>query len=145
MFNWTLKSFEQLSNLELFRMLELRTNIFVVEQNCPYPELDDDDLKCTHLLLQENDKIVGTARLFPVVEGKTKIGRVCLHSDYRGKGLAHELMINSIKYCQANGAEFIKISAQAHLEKFYQNHNFKTASDVYLEDGIPHIDMHLTI
>ena len=56
MFNWTLKSFEQLSNLELFRMLELRTNIFVVEQNCPYPELDDDDLKCTHLLLQENDK-----------------------------------------------------------------------------------------
>lgn len=141
---WEFKSFEELTNLELFRMLELRTNIFVVEQNCPYPELDDADLICKHLLLKLNDQIIGTARIFPTKNYKSKIGRVCIHKDFRGNAYAHELMQRCIQECKVNGSELIEISAQHHLEAFYQSHQFKTVSEIYLEDGIPHIKMQLT-
>lgn len=145
MMNWQIQTFEEIDKWDLFKMLELRTNIFVVEQICPYPELDEYDLKCTHVLLKLNDQVIGTARIFPVNHYKTKIGRVCIEKSYRGKGLAHELMTKCIEYCKSNQVQVIQISAQSHLESFYKSHGFKTVSEMYLEDGIPHIKMQLTL
>ncbi len=144
MYNWQFKTFNQLTNIELFRLLELRTNVFVVEQNCPYPELDDADLSCTHLLLKNEQHIIGTARIFPIENGSTKIGRVCIHENYRGKGLAHSLMIECLQFIQQKEGHFVKISAQSHLEELYHKHGFIKVSEEYLEDNIPHIEMHLT-
>lgn len=139
--HWEIKSFDALSNLELFRMLQLRTDVFVVEQKCPYPDLDENDLSCQHLLLKVNNQIVGTARIFPIVDGKSKIGRVCIHPSYRALKLGYPLMEKAIAFIRTQAGNEIHISAQAHLETFYQNLGFKTISTIYLEDDIPHIDM----
>ncbi len=143
--HWEIKSFEALSNLELFRMLQLRTDIFVVEQSCAYPELDESDLSCEHLLLKVDHKIVGTARIFPVQDEKSKIGRVCIHPSYRDQKLGYPLMEKAIQHIQEKGGKQIDISAQTHLAAFYQKLGFKSTSNSYLEDGIPHIDMRLIL
>lgn len=144
--DWQLRTFEALSNHELYQLLKLRVDVFVVEQTCPYPELDDKDLitGVYHLLGYEQDQLVACARLLPagISYPSVSIGRVATHEKARGNGLGHQLLEQAIHQCQRlwpNSA--IEIGAQEHLSAFYGRYGFVATSEMYLEDGIPHIDM----
>lgn len=144
--DWQLRTFEALSNHELYQLLKLRVDVFVVEQTCPYPELDDKDpiTGVYHLLGYEQGQLVACARLLPagISYPSVSIGRVATHEKARGNGLGHQLLEQAIHQCQRlwpNSA--IEIGAQEHLSAFYGRYGFVATSEVYLEDGIPHIDM----
>lgn len=140
-----IKKWEELSPLLLHALIALRINIFVVEQNCPYPELDGKDLDADHVLMQTDDNIlIGTARILApgVSYDEVSIGRVAILEEERSKSLGHELMHATLAYiAQKYGKVPVKISAQEHLQGFYQKHGFIKVSDVYLEDDIPHVAM----
>lgn len=146
MITWKLIPFSQLSNIELYQLIKLRVDVFVVEQNCPYPELDGKDILdgVYHLLGYQNDQLVACSRLLP--KGTTypsvSIGRVATLASARGNGLGHKLLKQAIIECeQLWPQESIEIGAQQHLTAFYQQHGFQQTSEMYLEDGIPHVDM----
>ncbi|EHA1126518.1 GNAT family N-acetyltransferase [Vibrio navarrensis] len=146
MIQWHLVPFSQLSTTQLYQLLKLRVDVFVVEQNCPYPELDGNDILhgVHHLLGYRNDELVACTRLLPAgtTYDSVSIGRVATKNNARGGGLGHQLMQKSIMYCQQLWPnEAIEIGAQEHLKPFYQQHGFVVTSEVYLEDGIPHVDM----
>lgn len=140
---WELKKFDELTNKELHNVFKLRVDIFVVEQACPYPEIDGKDPLSLHLMYKENDEIVAYARLLPpgVSFDEASIGRVVVAHAYRGTGLGYELMQEAVRRSIAIYNLPIKIGAQAHLEKYYGAIGFVKVSEVYLEDDIPHIDM----
>jgi ElaA protein len=143
---WSIKNFEELSLLELYGLLKLRTDIFVVEQECAYPELDGDDPNCIHLIgVDKTGKIVATARLVPSEKAKERhIGRVAVSKDHRGQGLGVEVMTKAIDYCrQKLNASRIEVAAQLYLKKFYEDLGFQQTSEVYKWDGIDHLDMEL--
>lgn len=141
---WEIKAFDQLSLQELYTILTLRTNAFVVEQACPYPELDGKDPNCLHLLGTINGELVAYLRILPagLRYDEVSIGRVVVKPSHRGKGLGRLMMEQAI-HCITNEwkESQIKIGAQAYLEKFYQSLGFEPVSEVYLEDDIPHLDM----
>ncbi|EPI5810153.1 GNAT family N-acetyltransferase [Vibrio vulnificus] len=146
MVQWQLLPFTQLSNTQLYQLLKLRVDVFVVEQNCPYPELDGHDTKpgVYHLLGYQGEELVACSRLLPA--GTTyrhaSIGRVATLASARGNGLGHQLLTQALQCCDELWPNtVIDIGAQQHLEAFYQHHGFRAVSDMYLEDGIPHIDM----
>jgi len=142
--NFEFKSFTDLKNIELYQLLKLRTNVFVVEQNCPYPELDDKDLEAIHTFCSIDNEIVAVARILsPGISYKEwSFGRIATHLNFRGKGLGHELMKSLMAYMANNHPlKSIIISAQSHLEKFYASFGFSSTGKAYLEDGIPHIEM----
>ncbi|EJK2113734.1 GNAT family N-acetyltransferase [Vibrio navarrensis] len=146
MIQWHLVPFSQLSTTQLYQLLKLRVDVFVVEQNCPYPELDGNDILhgVHHLLGYKNGELVACTRLLPAgtTYDSVSIGRVATKHNARGGGLGHQLMQKSIMYCQQLWPnEAIEIGAQEHLKPFYQQHGFVVTSEVYLEDGIPHVDM----
>lgn len=142
---YQLKQFSELSPIELYRLLQLRADVFIVEQYCNYRDLDDKDLNCYHLLGYEGNQLVSYARLLDVgVSYPTdcSIGRVCIHSSIRQQGLGIELMEKSITYCRElfpNTA--IHISAQSYLLKFYTDLGFESTGKEYLEDEILHTEM----
>lgn len=139
-----IKAFDELTLEELYDVLALRTDVFVVEQNCPYPEVDGKDKKCYHLLVKEDRKLLAYLRILPkgLSFEEASIGRVVVDKDHRGKSLARPMMEAAIAFIMETlGEETIKISAQAHLEEFYGSVGFEAVSEVYLEDGIPHKDM----
>lgn len=141
-----LKSFSELTVVELYDLLQLRCEVFVVEQNCPYLDPDDKDREALHLMAYADDKLVGYARLIkPGISYKeAAIGRVVVSPSYRKKGLGYELMRRAIEHCKARfNVNEIVISAQKYLEKFYTDLGFKTESKVYMEDDIPHVKMRL--
>ncbi|WP_105125019.1 GNAT family N-acetyltransferase [Streptococcus suis] len=141
---WEIKAFDQLSLQELYTILTLRTNVFVVEQACPYPEVDGKDPNCLHLLGTDNGELVAYLRILPagLSYDEVSIGRVVIKPSHRGKGLGRPMMEQAIHYITNEWKENqIKIGAQAYLEKFYQSLGFKPVSEVYLEDDIPHLDM----
>lgn len=145
--NFNIKSFAQLSAAELHECYQLRVAIFVVEQTCCYQEVDDLDKhpETRHVMLWDGDVLAAYARTMAPgtsYNDYVSIGRIALTQKYRGKGLGHELVAESIRVCQQHwpGSD-IKISAQAHLQDFYRKHGFITVSQEYLEDGIPHIAM----
>jgi ElaA protein len=138
------KSFHELSVNDLYDLLKLRSEIFVVEQHCVYNDLDDFDKEAVHVIYTENNKVVATARLlqpgtrFP----DYSIGRVVVNKEKRGTGLGKALMNAAIEYCVKEwGAEKIKISAQQYLQHFYEELGFEVVTEMYLEDGIPHVGM----
>ncbi len=138
------KTFDALSADELYDVLKLRTDVFVVEQACAYAELDGKDKAAIHLLGKYQEEIVCYARIFaptPQDEQYAKIGRVLVHPSYRGQKLAHVLMKTAIDYCMTHYHKDIFISAQVYLSEFYQSLGFEKMSEPYLEDGIAHIDM----
>ncbi len=141
---WEIKAFDQLSLQELYTILTLRTNVFVVEQACPYPEVDGKDPNCLHLLGTINGELVAYLRILPAAlrYDEVSIGRVVIKPSHRGKGLGRLMMEQAI-HCITNEwkESQIKIGAQAYLEKFYQSLGFEPVSEVYLEDDIPHLDM----
>jgi len=141
--NWELKKFDELTNNELYDVLRLRVDIFVVEQTCPYPEIDGKDEESLHLMYKENGEIVAYARILPpgLSYDEASIGRVIVAESHRGTGLGHELIDQAVKESLAEYNQPIKIGAQAYLEDYYSAAGFETVSDVYLEDDIPHIDM----
>ncbi|MDN3692444.1 GNAT family N-acetyltransferase [Chryseobacterium tructae] len=139
-----IKSFEELSTIELYNILKLRSEIFIIEQNCVYQDIDDKDLKCHHLMCFVDGNLAGYTRIVPhgLTYEDASIGRVVIGTAYRGLGLGKQLMENSIKGCQDILKESrIRISAQLYLLKFYNSLGFKEVGDPYDEDGIPHIEM----
>ena len=138
------KSFDVLSNYELYELLQLRQQIFVVEQDCPYLDCDGLDAQSFHVLGTIEEQLISYARIIPVdlLDEYVHIGRVVVHLDFRSKGLGHELMQYCIDECNRRfNVPVIKISAQKHLENFYGEHDFTKIGKEYLEDGIPHIAM----
>ena len=144
-----LKNFDELTSHELYEILRLRSEIFVVEQNCVYLDLDNLDQEAVHLLYTlDDDKIVGYVRLlkpstrFP----SASIGRVVTHEKYRHQGISTNLMKKAIQYIfEEWKTNQIRISAQKYLRQFYESLGFIVLSDEYLEDGIPHYEMRLTL
>jgi len=144
MIHFLIKSFDQLSPYEVYAMIQLRADVFVLEQQCLYQDCDDKDQLSMHLMGFENDKLVAYCRLLKPglsYDGYSAIGRVVTHPLYRNKKYGIELMKKAIQYCKDNYTESIKISAQAYLEVFYTNLGFQTVSAPYFEDDIPHIAM----
>ncbi len=142
--NYNIKKFSELENNELYQILELRCEVFVVEQNCAYNDVDNKDQDAYHLLLQDNKKIVAGLRILKkgVSYDQISIGRVVVNKEYRGRGIAKDMMLKAIEFIENDlGEKEIKISAQAYLIDFYKSIGFVEVSQVYLEDDIPHIDM----
>ncbi len=142
--NWTYKSFDELTKLELYTILRLRSEVFIIEQHCNYQDVDGKDLKCHHLMAWAGEALVAYTRIVPpgVSFVEPSIGRVLNAAKYRGLGIGIELMQNSIaKVYQTHGKQQIKIGAQLYLKKFYEDLGFVKCSEEYLEDEIPHIDM----
>lgn len=142
--NWFLKTFDELSTTELYEILKLRSEVFVVEQNCVYLDVDSKDKKALHLFAKNDNALVAYARLFNEGDyfAQCSIGRVVTSKHYRNTGLGHQLMQKSIEAIQEHfGTSQITISAQEYLKKFYESHGFIQTSDTYLEDDIPHIEM----
>ncbi|MFT4727629.1 MAG: ElaA protein [Granulosicoccus sp.] len=149
--NWEFHTFQTLDTHRLFELMKLRTDVFVVEQQCAYPELDTfDNLPNTiHLLGFDNHTLWAYARAMPIATSSNsntiaavKIGRVVVIKSHRGAGLANQLMKRLMKHLDENypGKDQV-LSAQAPIVTFYERLGFTTESDVYLEDGIPHVDM----
>ena len=141
-FTW--KRFEELSTLELYRILAAREAIFVVEQNCPYQDADGLDLNSWHLSVAVNGELAAYARLVdPGLKfAEPSIGRVIALPEFRGLKIGHALMSEAIAFTEKTFPGLgIRIGAQAHLQKFYSSLGFEPAGEVYDEDGIPHIDM----
>ena len=142
--NWKIKKFNELNIEEIYKILALRNEIFIVEQECPYLDCDDKDLNSYHLFLRENGEIVSYLRILEkgVSYDEISIGRVAVKKSYRGKGISRKMMLQAIEFIENNLSEnTIKIQAQAYLLDFYSSLGFKAVSEEYLEDNIPHIDM----
>jgi len=141
---WKIKRFNELSLQELYSLLQLRSLVFVVEQNCVYQDIDGKDEKALHLLGELEGKIVAYARLFKAGDyfDNASIGRVIVHPEARDKKFGHEMMQQAIAGIETYFNETkITISAQLYLKKFYESHDFVQTSEMYLEDDIPHIEM----
>jgi len=145
MIRYHVKSFNELTTEELYDVLKLRSEVFVVEQNCIYQDMDDKDLLCYHVLGKlPNSELLSYARIVPPKVSYTEpsIGRVLVRMLHRKGGAGYELMRFTLNETKRLYPDFsIKISAQAYLESFYQNLGFTSLNDHYLEDGIPHLAM----
>ena len=142
--DFIVKKFSELTLNELYRILELRSEIFVVEQDCVYQDVDGKDQKALHVLGFKNNEIVAYTRIFKPGDyfKNSSIGRVAVAEKERSFGYGHDLMNASIKAIkEAFNTTDITISAQVYLKKFYMAHNFEKIGEEYLEDGIPHIEM----
>lgn len=144
MINWLLKKFDDLSLHELYAILQLRNEVFAVEQNCVYPDLDNKDQTAYHLMGWNKDKLIAYTRIIPpgAAHPEPSIGRVVTSPSIRGAGIGRQLMEYSIEHIyNIYGKTPIKIGAQLYLKKFYISLGFLQAGDVYPEDGIEHIEM----
>tara|TARA_R110000764_G_scaffold238215_1_gene335139 strand:+ start:181 stop:624 length:444 start_codon:yes stop_codon:yes gene_type:complete len=139
-----IKKFNKLTIQELYSILKLRSEIFVVEQDCVYQDLDGKDAKALHVIGIENNEIVAYTRVFKSGDyfDIASIGRVAVHKDHRKYGYGKDIMQASINVVNDKLKEQkIKISAQTYLSRFYTELGFKAIGEGYLEDGIPHIEM----
>lgn len=140
-----IKRFAELSATELYKVLHLRSEVFVVEQNCVYQDIDGKDLKAIHVFAEEDGEVAAYCRLFGQGDyfENASIGRVVIGQKYRDRKWGHAMMqaaIIAIEDIWKTPA--ITISAQLYLKRFYETHGFVQDGDEYLEDGIPHIRMH---
>ncbi|MBQ7222528.1 MAG: GNAT family N-acetyltransferase [Bacteroidales bacterium] len=136
------KTFDQLSTSELYELLRIRSDVFVVEQNCVYQDLDYDDQKSIHLWLTVGDKVVAISRVCPAGTHmeNVSIGRVITVD--RGKGYGKEIMLRSMDVAQERfKADLIDLEAQEYARGFYEQVGFKQSSEPFILDGIPHIKM----
>lgn len=143
--NFQIKHFNELSLIEFHDLIALRVKIFVVEQNCSYLELDGKDKLCYHVICRNGTgEIIATARILPqgISYDEVSIGRVVTDESVRGKGEGHLLMKACMEFIRKEFGHIpVRISAQAHLEKFYNAHLFFSTGMEYLEDDIPHVEM----
>ena len=142
---WSTKAFKDLSVDEYFEILHLRTAVFVVEQDCPYQEVDEKDRQSFHLFGKSTSgKVMAVTRILPqgISYDEVSIGRVALKKEFRGKGIADSLLEESFKFIENEfGKVPVRISAQEYLLNYYSKHGFKQIGEMYLEDDIPHIEM----
>lgn len=144
MMMWKVQKFEELTVKQLYTYLQFRVNVFIVEQQCPYPELDGYDEEAFHLAYIENEKLLAYARILPegVKYNRVSIGRVIVNQEVRGRGIAKELMKQSLSFIQQKWPQQeVQLQAQTHLRDFYGSFGFEAVSEDYDEDGIPHVDM----
>ena len=145
MYHFEIKAFGDLSAREFHDILQVRVNVFVVEQTCPYPELDGKDLLSFHVIGRDPEgKVIATARILPpgISYAEVSIGRVASHPDFRGKGVGHPLLESVLGFIEKQfGAVPVRISAQAYLVNYYEKHGFVSTGKEYLEDDIPHVEM----
>ena len=142
--NWVFKKFEDLETAELYEILKLRNQVFVVEQNCVYQDADDKDQRSWHLTGWSGNELLAYTRIIPpgISYTEASIGRVVTSPKYRKTGAGIKLMEESITLAfDLFNCRSIKIGAQVYLTKFYQSLGFIKCSNEYLEDGIPHIEM----
>ena len=142
--NFIAKYFSELNTTELYEILQLRSEVFVVEQDCVYQDIDSKDQKALHVIGYKNNKIVAYTRIFKPGDyfDNASIGRVLVVASERKYGLGHELMKASITAIKKHfKVTKITVSAQKYLKKFYETHLFIQIGEEYLEDGIPHIRM----
>jgi len=145
---WLLKKFEELTPYELYAILQLRNEVFVVEQNCVFQDADNNDQNAWHLMAFDDYKLVAYTRLLAADEiyKEATIGRVVTSPSVRKSGVGKELMQRSIDAVyKLFGRQPIKIGAQFYLKQFYESFGFEQVSDIYLEDGIEHIYMLKTV
>ena len=145
---WHCQPFVSLSAEHMYQVLLLRQSVFIVEQNCAFPDIDGIDPEVLHFYAVDNKRIVAYTRLIDIdisYPGATSIGRVVVAPDYRGRGLSYDLMERSIAQARASFGEYpIKIGAQSHLKHMYEKMGFVQSSDEYVEDDILHIEMTLS-
>ncbi len=141
---WKIKNFNELSTEELYKILQLRNEVFVVEQECIYQDCDNKDMEATHLFCIKEDKVIATLRILNkgVSYEEISIGRVAVNKEYRRQDLGRKSMEMAIEYIKDKyGDSPIRISAQVYIKEFYKSLGFREVSDSYLEDDIPHIEM----
>lgn len=138
-----IKKLDEMTAQEWCRLVEERIKVFVVEQDCAYQEVDQDDYHAAHLMLFDDvDQLVGYTRIYRRSDGKVTFGRVLVPMQYRKNHYGRQLVEQTIKAThRLFPGEAIQIQAQAYLQKFYESLGFQPVSDVYPEDGIPHLDM----
>lgn len=142
--SWVWKQFEQLAPAELYAVLRLRAEVFVVEQNCAYLDMDNRDQRCRHLLGWQNDQLVAYLRLLPpaLMYDEPSIGRVINSLSVRGTGVGRSLFAEGVREAERlYPGRTIRIGAQRYLERFYGGFGFAPDGEPYIEDGIPHIQM----
>jgi len=142
--NWISKPFDELTPHELYAIMQLRNEVFVVEQNCVFQDADNKDQYCHHVMCFENEKLVAYARIVPagISYVETSIGRVVTSPSIRGTGIGSLLLQHTLDTTfSLYGNVRLKIGAQLYLKKFYESFSFKQTSDIYLEDDIQHIEM----
>jgi ElaA protein len=141
---WECKFFDELSNHQLYQVIRLRNEVFVVEQSCVFQDADNKDQECFHLMGWVENDLAAYARLVPpnVIYKYVSIGRIITSHKYRKFGAGKALLAEAISKCNTLfGKQQIKIGAQAYLRKFYNSFGFEQINNGYLEDGIPHIEM----
>lgn len=143
--NWEIKSFERLTNKELYHILQLRAEVFIVEQDCPYQDMDGKDTFSFHLLgSDESGKLIAYARILPadISFREVSIGRVVTSPSVRRTGAGMELMEKALQVAEEKyGKVPVRIGAQLYLKNFYERFGFTQVSEMYLEDGIEHVEM----
>ena len=144
MINWVCKSFRELTTEELYLILRLRSEVFVVEQNCVFLDMDNKDLVCDHVMGWRGDELMGYSRIVPpgISYVESSIGRIVSSPAARGSGIGRELMVQSIQALyRLHGKRDIRIGAQYYLKEFYESYGFVQTGEIYSEDGIDHIEM----
>jgi len=144
MTNWTDKKFDDLRPHELYALLRLRSEVFVVEQNCVFLDMDNKDQVSHHLMGWQGENLVACSRIVPagISYGESSIGRIVSSPSVRGQGIGRVLVDKSIQLAYSlHGKGVIRIGAQYYLRDFYESFGFQKAGDIYLEDGIEHIEM----
>lgn len=147
MITWKRKTFDELTPHELYAILQLRNEVFVVEQQCIFQDADGRDPFCFHIMGLEGDTLVAYTRLVPpgIAWAEPAIGRVATAPKARNRGLGRQVMEYSVDQCHTLfGPLPIRIGAQCYLEKFYTSLGFRPDGEIYLEDGIQHIEMILS-
>ncbi|MGE4512595.1 MAG: GNAT family N-acetyltransferase [Chryseobacterium sp.] len=141
---WKIKTFDEFTVPELYNVLKARIDVFVVEQNCPYPDLDDYDQKAVHIWAEENGEVLAYCRIFDkgIKYPEASIGRVLTTEKARGKRLGKQLIQYALDAIEARfHTSEVRISAQDYLLKFYGEFGFEDTGKKYLEDDIPHTEM----
>jgi len=144
---WQLKTFPELTNEELYKIIQLRIDVFVVEQQCVFQDLDNKDILSKHLCAWDRGTLAAYCRIVPpgISYPEMSIGRIVNHKDYRGAGVGRKLVQQAIEAAYLSYGKFpIRIGAQYYLKRFYESFGFIQQSEIYLEDGIEHIHMILS-
>jgi ElaA protein len=148
MMNWKyVKRMEELSAEDLYKILKLRQDVFVIEQNCIYEDIDNLDQKSEHLLLESGNKLIAYSRIVPagLKFATPSIGRIVVSPAHRGRGYGYRIVKKSIEIVRESGSKEVFIEAQEYLHDFYQQLGFEKISDPYDLDGIQHIEMKIKL
>jgi ElaA protein len=144
-YTFQIHHFDAIDKLLFYKAVQLRIEVFIIEQNCPYQDLDNKDLQAWHLVVMDKDAtMLGTLRILPpgISYAEWSIGRVVNAQTERGKGLGKAMMLEAMRFIQEQkGGEAIRISAQEYLHQFYSSLGYVYTGKSYLEDNIPHIEM----